>query len=92
FPGWALEHAAVTETSLMMYLAPELVRMDKIPTETDFEAVLYHKYPIIKGMVPESGALASAKGSSAEKGRLIVDTAVEEFVKIIEKYMILITN
>ncbi len=22
FPGWALEHAAVTETSLMMYFAP----------------------------------------------------------------------
>ncbi|MFR3557113.1 MAG: creatininase, partial [Paraclostridium sordellii] len=30
FPGWALEHAAVTETSLMMYFAPELVREDKI--------------------------------------------------------------
>ncbi|MGN0675590.1 MAG: creatininase [Oscillospiraceae bacterium] len=87
FPGWALEHAAVTETSLMMYLAPELVNMDMIPTETDFEAVPYHKYPIVKGMVPESGALASAKGSSAEKGKFIADTAVEEFVKIIDKYM-----
>lgn len=30
FPGWALEHAAVTETSLMMYFAPHLVREDKI--------------------------------------------------------------
>lgn len=87
FPGWALEHAAVTETSLMMYLAPELVRTDMIPEETGFEAVPYHKYPVIQGMVPESGALASAKGSSAEKGRLIVDTAVEEFIKIIGKYM-----
>ena len=45
------------------------------------------KYPIVKGMVPESGALASAKGSSAEKGKLIADTAVDEFVKIIGKYM-----
>lgn len=87
FPGWALEHAAVTETSLMMYLAPQLVRMDMIPTETGFEPVPYHKYPIVKGMVPESGALASAKGSSAEKGKLITDTAVDEFVKIIEKFM-----
>lgn len=87
FPGWALEHAAVTETSLMMYLAPELVRTEMIPTETGFKAVPYHKYPIIRGMVPESGALASAKGSSAEKGKLITDTAVDEFVKIIEKYI-----
>jgi creatinine amidohydrolase len=85
FPGWALEHAAITETSLMMYLAPNLVREDKIPEETGFTAVPYHKYPIVKGMVPDSGALASAKGSSAEKGRIIVEAAVDEFVKIIEK-------
>lgn len=82
FPGWALEHAAITETSLMMYLAPELVREDKIPTETGVTPIPYHKYPIVKGMVPESGALASAKGSSAEKGKIIVDAAVAEFVKI----------
>lgn len=25
FPGWAFEHAAVTETSLMMYFKPEIV-------------------------------------------------------------------
>lgn len=86
FPGWALEHAAITETSLMMYLAPELVRAEMLPTDTGYNAVPYHKYPIIKGMVPESGALASAKGSSAEKGKIIVDAAVEEFVKIIGKY------
>lgn len=87
FPGWALEHAAVTETSLIMYLAPNLVNTDKIPEKIDFTPVAYHKYPIIKGMVPDSGALASAKGSSAEKGKLIVDSAVEEFIKIIEKHM-----
>ena len=86
FPGWALEHAAITETSLMLYLAPQLVREDKIPSETGFEPLPYHKYPIVKGMVPESGALASAKGSSAEKGKIIADAAVAEFVKIIEKY------
>lgn len=82
FPGWALEHAAVTETSLMMYLAPETVREEYLPTEKGVTPVPYHKYPIVKGMVPESGALASAKGSSAEKGKLMVDTAVNAFVQI----------
>lgn len=82
FPGWASEHAAITETSLMMYLAPELVREDAIPAETGFSPIPYHKYPIVKGMVPDSGALASAKGSSAEKGRIITEAAVEEFVRI----------
>ena len=76
FPGWALEHAAVTETSLMMYLRPDLVREEYIPGDTDFTAIPYHKYPVVKGMVPDTGALASARGSSAEKGRLLAETAV----------------
>ena len=71
FPGCALEHAAVTETSLMMYLRPDLVREEYIPGDTDFTAIPYHKYPVVKGMVPDTGALASARGSSAEKGRLL---------------------
>lgn len=85
FPGWALEHAAVTETSLMMYLAPGSVRTDRLPEENGVTPVPYHKYPIVKGMVPESGALASAKGSSAKKGKLITDAAVEGFVNIIRE-------
>lgn len=85
FPGWALEHAAITETSLIMYLAPELVKEDMIPVENGVIPVPYHKYPIVKGMVPESGALASAKGSSAEKGKIITDAAIEEFIKIVKE-------
>ena len=85
FPGWALEHAAVTETSLMMYLRPDLAREEYIPGDTDFTAIPYHKYPVVKGMVPDTGALASARGSSAEKGRLLAETAVDEFVKIAER-------
>lgn len=85
FPGWALEHAAITETSLMMYLAPELVREDQLPTEKGVTPIPYHQYPIVRGMVPESGALASAKGSTAEKGRLIVEAAVQAFVSITSK-------
>ena len=30
FPGWAFEHAAVTETSLMMAFAPELVHEERM--------------------------------------------------------------
>ena len=81
FPGWALEHAAVTETSLMLYLAPELVREDLI-VEEHAVPLPYYKYPIVKGMVPETGALANAKGSTAEKGKLITDVAIEKFTEI----------
>lgn len=82
FPGWALEHAAVTETSLMLYLAPELVHMDRMTAEPAVTPLAYHKYPVVPGMVPESGVLASAAGSSAEKGKQLVDTAVAAFCRI----------
>ena len=29
FPGWGVEHAAMFETAMLLYIAPELVQMDK---------------------------------------------------------------
>jgi len=85
FPGWALEHAAVTETSLMMYFAPELVREDKIIDTENATPATYYRYPIEKDIVPETGILASAKSSSAERGKIIVDNVVPNIVKIVEE-------
>lgn len=84
FPGWALEHAAITETSLMMYLAPDLVHTDRFIDENGVAAIPYQKYPIVKGMVPASGVLATSKSSSREKGKFIVDIALDEFMKIVK--------
>lgn len=85
FPGWAFEHAAITETSLIMYLAPELVREEFMSDEMGAEPAPYAKYPIVKGMVPDSGILAPAISSSPEKGKLITDSAINEFLNIINK-------
>lgn len=85
FPGWALEHAAVTETSLMMYFRPELVREDAILEMENAKPGTYFRYPIEKDIVPETGVLASAKSSSPEKGKIIVDDAIENILKIIDK-------
>ncbi|MBW4873444.1 MAG: creatininase [Paeniclostridium sp.] len=85
FPGWALEHAAVTETSLMMYFAPELVREDKIMDIENASPATYYRYPIEKDIVPETGILASAKSSSAERGKIIVDDVISNIIKIIDK-------
>ena len=85
FPGWALEHAAVTETSLMMYFAPELVREDKILDTENASPATYFRYPIEKDIVPETGVLASAKSSSAERGKIIVDDVVPNIIKIVEE-------
>lgn len=85
FPGWAFEHAAITETSLMMYLAPELVHEELMSDDKGAEPIPYFKYPIVPGMVPDSGNLAPARTSSREKGKLIADKAIEEFINIIYK-------
>lgn len=75
FPGWAFEHAAVTETSLMLYFAPHLCHMERM-VEAKATPVPYFRYPIYATDVPETGALASAKSSTAERGKIIVDSVI----------------
>ena len=84
FPGWALEHDATTETSLMMHFAPELVHMEKAVEENALPRA-YQKYPIEKSTVPATGVLASAKTSTPEKGKLIVDSVIETLIAIVEE-------
>ncbi|WP_265289747.1 creatininase [Verminephrobacter eiseniae] len=69
FPGFALEHAAVIETSMMLHYHPSLVRTDLIPDEPPADFPPYDRYPTPKDWGPPSGVLSSAKGASAEKGR-----------------------
>jgi creatinine amidohydrolase len=69
FPGFALEHAAVIETSMMLHYHPSLVRVDLIPSEPPADFPPYDVYPTKKHWVPLSGVLSSAKGSTPEKGQ-----------------------
>ncbi|MFX0549729.1 creatininase [Hathewaya histolytica] len=83
FPGWALEHAAITETSLILKFAPELVHMERLVDE-GMNPPSFHTYPIPRDLVPKSGLLASAKSSSKEKGDIMVDEVIGRFKEIIE--------
>ena len=71
FPGFALEHAAVIETSMMLHLHPELVRLERIPDEPSAQFPPYDMYPTRTEWVPASGVLSSARGSTADKGARI---------------------
>lgn len=71
FPGFALEHAAVIETSLMAYYHPQLVRLHLIPDVTAAEFPPYDLFPQRPDWVHASGVLSSAKAASAEKGELM---------------------
>jgi creatinine amidohydrolase len=85
FPGWALEHAAVTETSLLLHYAPELVHMDRVVFTGNAEAKPYVRYPVRQGDVPDYGGLADPRGATAERGKLIADACVAEMTRICER-------
>lgn len=76
FPGFALEHAAVIETSMMLHLYPELVRMDRVPDDPNADFPPYDMYPTRQEWVPPSGVLSSARGATAEKGARICSEVV----------------
>jgi creatinine amidohydrolase len=84
FPGFALEHAAVIETSLFEYLCPETVRMDKIGTDAPARQAPYDVLPIDTSLTTASGSLSDATPASPEKGKLLVDRIIDYLVGIID--------
>ncbi|MBW1714252.1 MAG: creatininase [Deltaproteobacteria bacterium] len=85
FPGWDLEHAAILETSLMLYFRPDLVRLDRVVADKAENLPPYDIYPAPKDIIPSSGILADPTDASAEKGEYIVRRCLEEFEKYIRK-------
>jgi creatinine amidohydrolase len=76
--SWELEHSAVMETSCMLYLAPDLVRVDKIPDGPAADFPPYDVYPFDTGPIPPTGVLSSAAAASAEKGRAVLAQVVPD--------------
>lgn len=70
FPGWATEHAAILETSLMLHLHPDLVLWDRAVDDRSARAPWWDVVPPPDAFIPASGTLWKATRASAEKGRL----------------------
>lgn len=85
FPGFALEHAAVIETSLMLHYLPHLVRIDLIPDEPPADFPPYDMYPTRTDWVPASGVLSSAKGSTPEKGARMAADITQGIAQAVRK-------
>jgi len=81
FTGWALEHAGVMETSLMLYLAPDFVDMSRAEDTTPADLPAYDVYPIIADRTPKSGCLSSPMASTKEKGEMLYKGCVERIVE-----------
>jgi creatinine amidohydrolase len=77
FPGWAVEHGGVLETSLMLHLHPNLVDLSKVPTHAAATFPPYDVFPTIPEWTPASGCLSSAAAATAENGKLLFDVCVE---------------
>lgn len=85
FPGWALEHAAIAETSMTLYFKPELVHMDRLVEDGVDEELTYSVYPAPREIVPATGLLATARTSSAEKGRWLAEDIADRYAEIVNK-------
>ena len=82
FPGWEMEHAAITETALMQYLAPDLVREDKIIDDQSERMPTYSIFPPPDDIIPKSGILYKATYASREKGEKLAKQVVGAIAQI----------
>ena len=77
FPDWSLEHAGIMETSIMLHCHPDLVKMERLSDHPPAVLPNFDLWPYDTGLVPASGVLNTAKGASAEKGRIFYDEYVQ---------------
>jgi creatinine amidohydrolase len=67
--GWLYEHAGLTETSLMLNLAPELVRQERIREDRSVpSAYRFRVLPWDRANFAASGSTLGPRGCSAERG------------------------
>ncbi len=85
FPGWALEHAAHLETSMMLALRPDLVRHEEICEDGVESLPPYDVYPQAPDFVPASGVLSDPTRATAEAGELLLASAVDGLVAVIAR-------
>lgn len=83
--GWVDEHAALVETSLMMHIAPEFVREEKITDDRRKSKFEFRIFPWDIANYPNSGTFAPIQGAGPEKGKKLTELVVKEMGDLIEK-------
>jgi creatinine amidohydrolase len=77
FPGWPLEHAGVMTTSVLLHLRPDLVHMDRVPNQKPVTYPPYDLFPPNPSQGTQTGILATAKGATPEKGKLLFNEFID---------------
>lgn len=81
---WEDDHAALTETSLMLYFAPELVRVDQMADEDSKRRVRYSIFPPPEDLVTKSGLMYKVVGASRETGEKLAIQVTKAIVDAIQ--------
>ena len=77
YPGMALEHAALMETSMMLHVAPEAVRLAEAPPDGPGSFPPYDTFPPDPAVVPASGALSPPDRATAAFGEHLFEVFVD---------------
>jgi creatinine amidohydrolase len=85
WPGWEAEHAALTETSLMLAFYPDLVYRDRIVDDREPKHYPYKVFPQPSEVRPPSGVYASAAAASAEVGQRLAAHIVDGLISVVRE-------
>jgi creatinine amidohydrolase len=85
FPGWAAEHASITETSMMEALAPQLVRADLKQAGGAERLISYDIFPAPDDILWPNGVGFSALEASADTGKALVTLLTDRLSAILDR-------
>jgi creatinine amidohydrolase len=81
--GWVDEHAALVETSLMLHIAPHLVRTDKLKGDRRRSRFEFRILPWDLENFPVSGVFTAVEGASGEKGKALISVVLAQLRSVI---------
>jgi creatinine amidohydrolase len=85
WPGWEAEHAALTETSLMLAFYPDLVHIDRVVDDRAPRTLPYRVFPQPDEARPRSGVYANAAAASAPIGERLAAHIVERLAAVVRE-------
>lgn len=85
FKGWEGVHASFPETSVAMYLKPDLVRVKNIVDDKPEETKAYQVFPLPPQRLPKSGVFTHTTSSSPEAGEIMVNEVLKQLSSLVKR-------
>jgi len=83
FPGWATEHASITETSMLEAFAPELVRTERKAAGGAERVITYDVFPAPDDILWPNGIGFSALEANADTGKALLGILIDRITAIL---------